>query len=1494
MNLIIRKSFVLVLVLAIGKSVYGQAPSISYASGNLTLGVAVNLSPMNTGGAVPASNYGQVTTFAGSPSETPGYINDTGTQAQFNFVQQAVMDGSGNLYVADGFNNAIRKISPSGVVTTFAGSLTAVGDFTDGTGTDARFNFPDGITIDGSGNLYVSDYNNNAIRKITPGGVVTTFYSSVDTFGPGGLCIDGSGNIIVTAQDASQIMKITSAGVATIVAGSTAGYANGAVSSAQFNAPGDVKIDGAGNLYVADFNNNAIRKITPAGQVTTIAGSDVSGNTAGFADGTGTAAVFNNPTGLYIGPGGVIYVADMFNNNIRRVMPDGTVSLIAGSAAQVTGDADGIGTAAGFNEPDYLYIDNTGMGYVSELGGNRIRKMVLTGYTLKGTLPAGLTFDPTTGIISGTPTGTLVQSGYAVSVTGYNAYGYSTANFTMAPLLPVPSNPADDYDRNWIYVRTYDENGVEIAAAKSFFDNNGKATQAQAKNETTGNVLATETIYDLQGRGVVTTLPAPINNSAFAYNSNFITSSGAAYNYLNFDGDPSNTTTPYAKLNNPDAVDNTTQGTLGWYYSDNNTSEPYVATTGYPYSRTDFYHDGTGAAKRSSGIGEQLKMGMGHESTGNSFPVQNELNNYLAIRNQFFPATVAGNNPTSMTGQALQSISTDQNGTSVLSVTDLSGKTLMTGRADVAGWLTVTNTVTATANPQDFEVAITTNQYSSFTLNTNQPVHVYYNGSSSPQYTGSGNGYMYNAIPGTYVVTSIYPFSYTYTDPTTQSANIIDAPVPINESAAANQYFRLSGQSSVTVSGGAYTLWNMMTEQDITSSFQTNNTLQPGYYKIVASAPAANAGLLANTVTVTYANKYSDITYNYYNQLGQLIANIAPNGVQQLIANGYGSYTSASQLPFVTLYNYDLQGCLTSSTTPDGGTTNFIYRTDGKIRFSQNAVQRNKDATGAQKDPAFVEKISYVNYDQVGRPVESGEYVIPNGTAAVFAGLSTNTTLLDGTNATTSNLTVGTKQSQVNTNYDLPDPNPAYSATLTGYVQDAGFLKGAVSYTSNANSSTWYNYDDHGRVTWTVKSISGLGYKTVDYTYNEQGNVTMVDYQKGTASERFIHYYAYDADGRLTNVQTSRDDIAVNKVQQANYYYYLHGPLKRVELGDHLQGIDYVYTVQGWLKSINTPTQNTANDPGQDGVSNGFSSDAFGMQVEYFSGDYSRTNSNITSVTTGQPTYYNGNVNGISWQSNKPSSALTNNPGIQSPAMYTYSYDPKYQLMGATWGIPSFTGTTGSFSPQTINKEQVAGYDANGNIMGLQRTNGSGAISDDFSKYTYGTSNNQLLSVGTTGSPSAYGSYAYDEIGRLKSQTLTAAPNPFYLQYDMTGKITGIYSDATMTTAIETYTYDESGNRIKTSNSTGITYYVYDASGNVMAIYSGSSISEVPVYGSNRLGTYTFNNGNFAYEVRDNVGSVRLVVNRSKNSSGQADIVTFNDYYPYGSIAQSGDRKSVV
>jgi sugar lactone lactonase YvrE len=237
-----------------------------------------------------------------------------------------VGDGLGNIYVADYSNNLIRKITSAGVVSTFAGS-GSVGS-ADGAGILASFNNPQGLVLDGSGNLYVADQGNNLIRKITSGGVVSTFA--------------GSGK---------------------------AGSTNGNVTEATFGALSGVALDGLGNLYVADQGNSLIRKITPAGMVTTFAGS----GSQGSADGTGTAASFYYPTGLTIDGSGNVYVADRMNNLIRKITPGGIVSTLAGSGN--AGFANGKGTAASFNNPFAVAIDGSDNLYVADLGNNLIRKI---------------------------------------------------------------------------------------------------------------------------------------------------------------------------------------------------------------------------------------------------------------------------------------------------------------------------------------------------------------------------------------------------------------------------------------------------------------------------------------------------------------------------------------------------------------------------------------------------------------------------------------------------------------------------------------------------------------------------------------------------------------------------------------------------------------------------------------------------------------------------------------------------------------------------------------------------------------------------------------------------------------------------------------------------------------------------------------------------------------------------------------------------------------
>lgn len=324
-------------------------------------------------------NGGVVTTLAGTTSS--GSVDGTGSAASFYFVIGVAVDTTGNVYVSDSNNNKIRKITSAGVVTTLAGSGTA--GYADGTGAAAQFDFPTAIGVDPSGNVYVGDSNNQRIRKVTPAGVVTTLAGSstsgyIDDTGalarfnyPNGLTVDANGNVYVSDSANNLIRKVTPAGVVTTVAGATtAGYVDATGTAARFNNPNGIAVDASGNLYVADRNNGRIRKITPAGVVTTVAGGALST----YVDGTGTAAGFNDPAGVTVDASGTLYVADKNNNMIRQISPAGVVTTLAGALG--SGSVDGTGTAARFHAPFGLAVDSTGTVYVADTWNNMIRKIV--------------------------------------------------------------------------------------------------------------------------------------------------------------------------------------------------------------------------------------------------------------------------------------------------------------------------------------------------------------------------------------------------------------------------------------------------------------------------------------------------------------------------------------------------------------------------------------------------------------------------------------------------------------------------------------------------------------------------------------------------------------------------------------------------------------------------------------------------------------------------------------------------------------------------------------------------------------------------------------------------------------------------------------------------------------------------------------------------------------------------------------------------------------
>jgi sugar lactone lactonase YvrE len=319
-----------------------------------------------------------VTTLAGSGKK--GFADGAGPQAKFVFPNGVAVDQSGNIFVADCGNHKIRKITLGGVVSTLVGSGKK--GFADGTGSEAIFSHPTGLAVDEMGNIYIAEFSGNRVRKISPEGVVTTLAGSgkagcADGTGVEatfntleGITVDSKGDIYVTDSKNHKIRKITPDGVVTTIAGSgNAGGADGAGAVASFNAPIGVAVDSGCNIYVCDTANHKIRKITPNGVVTTIAGT----GKAGAEDGNSSVASFNRPLGITIDGIGNIYVAEEKNNKIRKITPNGFVSTLAGSGK--AGAEDGYGATASFNIPFGVAVDQFGTLYVADAQNNKIRKI---------------------------------------------------------------------------------------------------------------------------------------------------------------------------------------------------------------------------------------------------------------------------------------------------------------------------------------------------------------------------------------------------------------------------------------------------------------------------------------------------------------------------------------------------------------------------------------------------------------------------------------------------------------------------------------------------------------------------------------------------------------------------------------------------------------------------------------------------------------------------------------------------------------------------------------------------------------------------------------------------------------------------------------------------------------------------------------------------------------------------------------------------------------
>ena len=600
---------------------------------------------------------------------------------------------------------------------------------------------------------------------------------------------------------------------------------------------------------------------------------------------------------------------------------------------------------------------------------------------------------------------------------------------------------------------------------------------------------------------------------------------------------------------------------------------------------------------------------------------------------------------------------------------------------------------------------------------------------------------------------------------------------------------------------------------------------------------------------------------------------------------------------YETEYRYNSLNQLVYQRTPDGGESRFAYDALGRLVVSQNAVQ------------LLSYQFSYTLYDGLGRVTEVGE-MTTNGFIKIsdegilmydmppFSEFDVNSdnwidnapsgqivsrqqvtrTIYDEFTGVTVSLNMG---SSVVPSYFEVSPGTVFPETyasdntrnrIVGVIYIDELDMSDLSSNSTYASGTFYDYDVHGNVKQLI-NINNESFlkqdnqhiKHLTYTYDlVSGNVKDVIYQKGQ-KDQFIHRYHYDADNRITIAETSKDGVIWEK--DAKYFYYDHGPLSRTELAEQkTQSMDYAYTIQGWIKSVNGEQIDETTMMGYDGKSSAINSetgrDVFGFSLSYFDDDYSSSNTSMLNYTPGSGILgsglYNGNIRAMvtTLSDNDENLGVYNTSlgeGPLLPHLSVYQYDQLNRIKSMQgYDVDGQTATPSPYS-------STYSFDANGNLETLTRnvkhTESNGTITsvlmDNFT-YNYNFGTNQLNNVsdvadhgisnlGDIGYQSQIlDNYTYDEIGQLTADESEGIDK---IDWTVTNKVKHIMYDTGK--EIE-FDYDPMGNRIAkhvTNNGeTTSTFYILDAQGNQMAIYEYSTdvgvlyLSEYNLYGSSRIG----------------------------------------------------------
>ncbi|HTJ53000.1 MAG TPA: RHS repeat-associated core domain-containing protein [Cyclobacteriaceae bacterium] len=531
-------------------------------------------------------------------------------------------------------------------------------------------------------------------------------------------------------------------------------------------------------------------------------------------------------------------------------------------------------------------------------------------------------------------------------------------------------------------------------------------------------------------------------------------------------------------------------------------------------------------------------------------------------------------------------------------------------------------------------------------------------------------------------------------------------------------------------------------ERTILIGYATDNIIDDETSKLLNTQRTNCLSNAVETTSFSFDSREYQYTLYYYDQAGELVQTVPPEGVNPLNNTQVTQFLAGTKTSpahtLITRYQYNSLNQLILQTTPDAGKSTFYYNTKGQLKFSQNAQQ-------------FIDNnYSYSKYDNQGRVIEVGELNViqPDNLA----------TLLN--NIDNINFPVATATLVLNdvthTYYDFADATPpSYPPGNGPFLQE--YLRNRVSYVevydkgaaANDITATYYSYDIHGNVKSLLQQITGLENKRTDYRYDLiSGKVNYVLYQYAN-SDQLIHQYKYDADNRLTEVLTSTDGYIWDS--EARYKYYLHGPLARIELGQYrVQGLDYYYTLQGWLKGVNMPTgqallpaTSVPPDPSKDGY-NGINlraaRDVFAFTLGYYNGDYKPANSGVVLADTRDQMWtrygevmgtantglYNGN---IAWMiTDLKKIGQINAARVKGVQAMLYKYDQLNRIIKDRSLTYTATGFTPRTTVATANYDEDFSYDGNGNILSLVRRDNANTVLDNYA-YTYYPNSNKLQYV---------------------------------------------------------------------------------------------------------------------------------------------------------------------